>query len=143
MSKDILIRKVIVEKKMDIPPFSRKEFEEYLVTIGGLIFGYRKDIKPIISYGFFEVGEGWYGLLVKLIEELIEAGWDKTILQVKEKFGGLRFNTYGATTEMHNIISKYCALSHLICENCGMPGKTVGESWLCTLCDEHAEIMKY
>lgn len=34
MSKEILIRKVIVEKKMDIPPFSRKEFEEYLVTIG-------------------------------------------------------------------------------------------------------------
>lgn len=35
--------------------------------------------------------EEWLPIVDRLIGDLIELGWDKTIIQIKEKFGGLRF----------------------------------------------------
>ena len=35
----------------------------------------------------FSIGRGWLPLVQDLIEELIQAGWNKQITQVKEKFG--------------------------------------------------------
>jgi hypothetical protein len=105
-----------------------------------------KDQKPknpfrsmIDTAGSFSVGPGWYGLLKKLIEESIAAGWDRQICQVKEKFGGLRFYINGASTEVHDIISKYENLSYEICEECGEPGTVRGGGWIQTLCDKHYE----
>lgn len=93
-----------------------KEFEEFLVSVDGLISGYNGNK---ICFNICECGDGWLEMIKDLINELIAAGWDKEICQIKEKFGGLRFYINGASEEVHNIIHKYEKLSYTICENCG------------------------
>lgn len=58
-------------------------------------------------------------------------------VQVKEKFGGLRFYVRGGTTEHHTMIQFAEALSTRICEECGTTNtaKTYREGWHRTLCD--------
>jgi hypothetical protein len=36
------------------------------------------------------VGNGWLGIIQRLFETLIKLGWNREVLQIKEKFGGLR-----------------------------------------------------
>lgn len=38
-----------------------------------------------------QCNDDWYELIAALIRELIEAAWTREILQIKEKFGDLRF----------------------------------------------------
>ena len=115
-----------------------KKFEEYLESIGGLVNGWFSDRPPIKSRHFFSVGVGWLPLIQELIEKCIEADWDMNILQVKEKFGGLRFYIGGAPNEVHDIIEEYQNKSYETCEVCGKKGKLRSERpWMLTLCDEH------
>lgn len=81
---------------------------------------------------------GWTALLLKLCEDLESVvGEDFRVLQVKEKFGGLRFYVGGATEAAHKLIAEAEAQSYLVCEVCGAPGKMRGGHWYKTLCDEH------
>ena len=115
----------------------KKEFKEYLESIGGLENGYFTDIEPIKDVEFFSIRKGWFKLTKELIDELIEDGWDKKICQVKEKFGGLRFYTNGGGDNHHQIISKYEKISYETCEVCGEKGEPRGGGWITTLCSEH------
>ena len=114
-----------------------EDFETYLKSIGGLVNGWSPDREPIISRGFFSCGNGWLGLIKDLINDLIKAGWDKQILQIKEKFAGLRFYTNGLPEEGHKLISEAANKSFRVCEECGKPGEITGSSWIRTLCPEH------
>lgn len=67
-----------------------------------------------------------------------EAALVPTVVQVKEKFGTLRFYVIGATDAQYNYISFAEAMSGRICETCGKPGKRLGGGWLYTACEEHA-----
>jgi hypothetical protein len=119
---------------------SYEEMNEYLASIGGLNRMYRIDKGPILDSRAFGVSEGWLPLIKSMIEELIELGWDKCLVQSKEKFGGLRFyiETYPEGAE--EIITKYEKLSHETCETCGVKGTTTKiNNWLHTLCDDHAK----
>ena len=69
---------------------TREEFDNYLVSIGGLIRTYRADKGPIVDSRYLGVDEGWLPLIKEMIDELLAAGWDKRVHQSKEKFGGLR-----------------------------------------------------
>jgi len=60
-----------------------------------------------------------------------------TIIQVKEKFGTLRFYVDGGTSEMHNYIEFAEAMTSRICEECGSPGKSRNDGWVKVLCDRH------
>lgn len=60
-------------------------------------------------------------------------------VQVKEKFGGLRFYVNGGDDAVDSFISFAESMSHRICEKCGKPGKSRTGGWIYTLCDEHAE----
>jgi len=56
--------------------------------------------------------------------------------QVKEKFGGLRFYTYGGNDRIYGMITMAESMSYKICEACGVPGRpNKGGSWILTLCD--------
>lgn len=95
-----------------------------------------------------EIGEGWYPLVEPLFKYIEE--YNKTaetpieVIQVKEKFGGLRFYTSAGTKELHDMIDEAEAKSYTICEMCGKPGKTRSRyHWLCTLCDECAKELGY
>lgn len=118
---------------------TKEEFEQYLLSIGGLNRNWRADRAPITEAGFFECGEGWYDIIKNLIEELIATGWDKNVSQVKEKFGGLRFYIDLTPEGGNEIISKYEALSYKTCEKCGKDGMLRKGGWIQTLCDEHAD----
>jgi len=61
-------------------------------------------------------------------------------VQIKEKFGGLRFYVQAATDKHYNYISFAESMSYRTCEECGAPGKTYTDGWHKTLCDIHAEM---
>ena len=69
-----------------------------------------------------------------------EAAKVPVAVQVKEKFGGLRFYVQAATDKHYQYISFAESMSHRTCEQCGAPGKTYTNGWHQTLCDIHAEM---
>jgi len=60
------------------------------------------------------------------------------IVQVKEKFGGLRFYFSGGDESFHDFVHAVEHISHYVCEQCGAPGRC-RESlpWVLSLCDTH------
>lgn len=60
-----------------------------------------------------------------------------TIVQVKEKFGGLRFYVDGGNDEMHHYIKFAENASYHFCEVCGSPGTSRKGNWIKVLCDQH------
>jgi len=85
------------------------------------------------------VGPGWHDILKRLINDLFELGWDGRVLQVKEKFGGLRFYVGSANKAIHERIDAAANESLVTCEECGAPGALRQGGWLKTLCDEHSK----
>ena len=71
----------------------------------------------------------------KLDEETLKV---PVAVQVKEKFGGLRFYVQAATDKHYQYISFAESMSYRTCEECGNPGKTYTDGWHRTLCDIHA-----
>jgi hypothetical protein len=67
-----------------------------------------------------------------------EASKVPVAVQVKEKFGGLRFYVHAATDKHYNYINFAESMSYRTCEQCGAPGKTYTDGWHTTLCDVHA-----
>lgn len=65
-----------------------------------------------------------------------ENGIAPTILQVKEKFGTLRFYHAGGNDFFDGMVSMAEATSSRICEQCGKPGRPRSGGWILTLCDE-------
>lgn len=117
---------------------SKEKIDSYLESIGGLENGWRTDRPPIKDAHYFECNEGWYPLIQKLIEDLIQLGWDKHVTQVKEKFGGLRFYINEGSNEVHDRITKAEQESYTICEMCGAPGEIRRDlGWYRTLCEAH------
>lgn len=92
---------------------------------------------PFNCFGI-ECDEGWSDLIYNLCKELDLIKFDGTVVQIKEKFGGLRFYINGGTTEVHNLIDKAESDSFSICEVCGKPGTCINyHGWLMTKCEEH------
>lgn len=83
------------------------------------------------------VGKGWHPLVNELIDDLFQLGWDGSLHQIKEKFGGLRFYIGAGSDEVHARINKAEDDSYHICDVCGKPGKLRTGGWLATLCDAH------
>ena len=73
----------------------------------------------------------------KLDEETLKV---PVAVQVKEKFGGLRFYVQAATDKQWSYINFAESMSYRTCEDCGAPGKTYTDGWHTTLCDIHAEM---
>jgi hypothetical protein len=60
-------------------------------------------------------------------------------MQVKEKFGTLRFYYSGGDDIVSGIERMADSMSAVMCETCGAPGVTRSGGWIQTLCEEHAE----
>ena len=116
-----------------------QEFEQFLQSIGGLENGNYINRPLIVDNEVCGVGKGWYGIVKRLIEDLIELGWNREICQIKEKFGGLRFYINEGSEDIFNRIRLAEDASYLTCEVCGEPGTPRAGGWITTLCDEHAE----
>ena len=60
------------------------------------------------------------------------------IVDIKEKFGGLRWYDNSGLPGMQFIIAKYEALSEKTCINCGKPANWISKGWISPYCDECA-----
>jgi hypothetical protein len=58
-------------------------------------------------------------------------------VQVKEKFGTLRFYVNGGDDTTRGMIQMAEAMTAVTCEECGAPGTTGGRGWIRTLCPTH------
>jgi hypothetical protein len=67
-----------------------------------------------------------------------EAAKVPTVVEVKEKFGTLRFYIQAGTDAHYNYISFAESMSAVTCETCGSPGKRLGHGWIYTACETHA-----
>jgi hypothetical protein len=81
---------------------------------------------------------GWRDIITSLVDDLFGMGWDGCLLQIKEKFGGLRFYIGEGTDEMFDRISQAESQSLKTCMKCGKPGKPTDTGWILVLCEEHA-----
>jgi hypothetical protein len=83
-------------------------------------------------------GPGWYKLLERLGKD-ISAVWPEklAILQIKEKFGGLRFYVGWCSEPVQDLIDTAEEESYTICEWCGEVGSPKGsQGWIRTLCPQ-------
>lgn len=84
----------------------------------------------------FDCGWGWKKLLDSIFKIMQET--DRTVGQVKEKFGGLRFYTDDPSKEppaLKDVIRRAEIESFKVCEDCGTKKSVTTEgSWLKTLC---------
>lgn len=84
----------------------------------------------------------------KMCEEISDALtkdgalYDYRILQIKEKWGSLRWYDYGATDSVYQIVGRYESLSSKICINCGSPATKLTTGWIMPVCDECASKME-
>ena len=92
---------------------------------------------------YLGIGDGWYSILYNLSQEVMDLCRERgvippKVLQVKEKFGGLRvYMEDVGIDDMEEITYKYEKESYNICERCGKPGSTKGSTgWIKTLCTE-------
>lgn len=89
--------------------------------------------------------DGWFKafgkeMLEELKEELIKHDYlyDFRIMQIKEKYGGLRFYTglVPKDSKIFEIISDYEGKSYHHCMYCGQPAETdYSNYWIETICD--------
>lgn len=99
----------------------------------------------------FDCGPGWFDIIRDLslkleviiardiatrqIPEGEEEGNEMYAVQVKEKYGTLRFYMSSETEEMSELIREAEALSSQTCECCGAFGKMRGKQWMEVRCD--------
>jgi hypothetical protein len=60
-----------------------------------------------------------------------------TIMQIKEKFGGLRFYIHGGDDATDHYVEFAESLASRTCEICGSSGEARNTGWMKTLCDKH------
>jgi hypothetical protein len=109
---------------------------------------YRGRGKPVteslMCFGF-ECGDGWFSL-IRDLSAAIERACDEDrtvvpeVVQVKEKYGGLRVYIYGGSDRVYQLIDRAEEDSLRICEQCGLEGVLCvdGGGWYRTVCAEHA-----
>jgi hypothetical protein len=144
----------------------KKELDEALCTKYPKIFRDRHgDMKETLMCWGFECGDGWYNIIDQLcanIQHHIDwsyknKDWDvkwneehpddpRTIrevvpqvvaVQIKEKFGTLRFYYNGGDDQIFGMVRMAESMSSVTCEECGSPGETRGPGWIRTLCNTH------
>ncbi len=115
--------------------------------------------ETLMCWGF-ECGDGWYQILDSLCGQIQHyTDWNNenyakgytqykqvpqvVAVQVKEKFGGLRFYTTGGDDHIFGMIRMAESWAAHTCEECGAPGKMRHGGWIRTLCDKHAEEAGY
>jgi hypothetical protein len=102
---------------------------------------------PYAAEGYPNCEEGWRDLLERAcarIEAALAEGGAFRVVQIKEKFGTLRFYWEGDTSDavkakVEEAIALTTARSACTCEICGAEGRLHNRGgWLATACAEHA-----
>ena len=139
------------------------ELDNKLVTKYPEIFANRHgDMRTTAMCWGFECGDGWYDLIDTLCSNIqhhidnIKRNREVTLskeifnpdmvpkevpqvvaVQVKEKFGSLRFYYNGGDDHIRGLVTMAEAMSNKICMTCGKPGKMYTKGWWNVACEEH------
>jgi len=120
----------------------KDENDNYLCTVYPKLFENRSNKDEPMYYGF-SCGDGWFNILNLLCRNIQSyLDWHKEcpqveVLQVKEKFGGLRFYYTGGDDYVAGLVSMAEAITEVTCEQCGEPGEIRHGGWIKVLCDKH------
>lgn len=100
------------------------------VVPGSVIMdGYTRELAKL------SVERGWHELL-DIVFDLKPT--ETTIVQVKEKFGGLRIYAHDSTPQFSKVLIESEEKSFKTCELCGLPGTTTKEGFtVMTRCPLH------
>lgn len=104
----------------------------------------QKHHKILGKAGYLGVNDGWLPIIDQLCNTLQNMsdsdGLQIEAVQVKEKFGGLRFYVSQYDPNVEGLISKAEAKASKTCDVCGKDGKSRNiNGWIATRCDEHAK----
>jgi len=125
----------------------REDLEQRLIQRWPNWFNVHGDPQETAMVRGFAVGDGWFDLVWRLCEDLqplvAEAEERKgerfEVLQVKEKFGGLRFYVSLITDAIFDRIEAASAESLGTCDVCGKAGTLVSVTrQVATRCAEHS-----
>lgn len=95
-----------------------------------------------------ECGDGWFDLIYTLCKTIqdhidhkmqhhaVDHDIQLTVLQCKEKFGGLRFYFMGGDDYTGGMIHLAENMSYKICQGCGVPGKLHEDRWWRVHCEK-------
>lgn len=127
--------------------------EQYLFTRFNQFFSDRKDPREDLMCFGFEHGDGWYDIILQLLIDIEEVCHDTNtsirVMQVKEKYGTLRFYvqvTAGhqpdesirkhAYDTIHALIANAEAQTEYVCEQCGAKAvqPNPSQGWIMTMC---------
>jgi hypothetical protein len=99
---------------------------------------------------YIECDIGWSDIIDKALSDILnisyEAGVDVQIVQIKEKFAGLRIyfdleedseNNQDVYDKINDIVYNAEKESYTVCEICGEKGKVIKKGWWKTLCISH------
>ncbi len=135
----------------------KDELDKQLCEKYPLIFRNRyKDMKETAMCWGFEHGDGWYQILDSLCGQIqhytdwnnenYEKGYKQykkvpqvVAVQVKEKFGSLRFYYDGGDEHISGMVRMAESWASHTCEQCGAPGTMRTGGWIKTLCDKHED----
>ena len=81
-----------------------------------------------------ETGIGWNKVIQPVIDQAKIEGAD--IVQIKEKFGGLRIYCHNTSENLRKKIQEAVWKSEETCENCGKEGCQKAGGWIKTLCND-------
>ena len=125
-----------------------KKLEEKIFRRFSTLFpgGRKVDPKQSLMNEGISCGDGWFDLIWNLCERiekiLYQKGNEKleknfTVVQVKEKFGSLRFYIHGGNKLIWDIVFEAEKEASNTCEKCGRLGKLDTRfGWYLTLCKE-------
>lgn len=82
----------------------------------------------------FEDWDDWKSREKRPVPEPIQ---QVVAIQVKEKFGGLRFYFSGGDDFIDGVVALAESMSYRTCEVCGAPGTSNSEGYIQTLCETH------
>ena len=112
------------------------------MTLQELLEKYPKIFDRCIYNIGWHVPETWISLVDELCTEIQKAcdeqGHQITCVQMKEKFGALRFYVHQASPEIYTLITKYENMSIEICQECGCKDCNISPTtseWIIYLCD--------
>ena len=88
-----------------------------------------------------ETGVGWGKIIQPLIDQAKTEG--AKVVQIKEKFGSLRFYCYNSSKELDQKIQEAEWESKKTCENCGKEGEQRNDGWIKVLCDDCEKVEEW
>lgn len=104
-------------------------------NIYGPLYSAKSALKAATEYPREDNGEYLARCEARYAKELEDL---PEIVQIKEKFGDLRFYTYNSTDRVDILIGFAESMSRRTCEECGKPG-TLDDTggWIKTHCEDH------